>query len=398
MANTRACLDREISERIDSVHARISAGHLELLRDIAELDRRESWRSDGCRDMAQWVSGRLGISNWAARRWVHAGHALENLPLISQALERGSLCLDKVLELTRFATADTEAKLIDWARRVSVAAVRRRADRAARPSLDEAQDVERARFVRWWWFDDGRRLGLEGEFPAAQGTAITKAIKRIANQLPELPPDEPSSELESSEERMNQRCADALFALASQSISRDADADRATVVVHTTLGAIREERSSEIEGGPVINARVAERLSCDARLQFVLTDREGNALGIGTTSRDVPAWLMRELRFRDQGCTFPGCGTTAFLQAHHIWHWEHGGPTELDNLVLVCHFHHKLLHEFAWNVRLKGSLVEWFRPNGRGYDPGPDPPEQSTTDGSNDLSLETNDSRLAAAS
>ena len=58
--------------------------------------------------MAQWLSGRLGISNWAARRWVTAAHALEHLPRLSYALERGALCLDKVVELARFATPETE--------------------------------------------------------------------------------------------------------------------------------------------------------------------------------------------------------------------------------------------------------------------------------------------------
>jgi hypothetical protein len=85
---------------------------------------------------------------------------------------------------------------------------------------------------------------------------------------------------------------------------------------------------------------------------------------------------MRQLRFRDHGCTFPGCGTSAFLQAHHTRHWEDGGRTDLDNLVLVCHFHHKLVHEFGWKVRLDGLLTHWFRPSGRRYTPGPDPPQQ----------------------
>lgn len=366
----------DVIDKIDLLHADISARQRELLRYVVEFDLGERWKDDGCRDMTQWLSGRLGISNWHARRWVNAAHVLEQLPQLSDALESGVLCLDKVVELARFATAETEAKLIGWARRVSTAAIRNRADIANLAAIEEIRDAEHSRFLRWWWFDDGKRLGLEGEFPAAQGAAIAKALKRVADQLPMLPREGRWHELATtSEALLNERCADALLAMASRTISEDCDADRATVVVHTALdGACCDEAGSEIDGGPVLHPDVARRLTCDARLQFVLTDREGNALGIGRASRNVPPWLMRELRARDFGCTFPGCGTRAFLEAHHIWHWDDGGPTNFDNLVLTCCFHHKLVHEFGWKVRLNGSVAEWFRPSGKRYSPGPDPP------------------------
>jgi hypothetical protein len=383
MASPQAPLGRDVCVAIDAVHAAISARHRDLLRYVADADERGLWRNDGCRDMAQWLSGRLGISTWSARRWVHAAHALEHLPRLGVALECGVLSLDKTVELARFATPETEKKLISWARRVSPAAIRRRADRAQRQALEEVRDAERSRYLRWWWFDDGRRLGLEGEFPAADGAAITTALRRVAERVPEVPADDVET---TSEDRLQQRCADALHALAMSSIAEDRDADRAAVVVHTVLG--ERDTGGDVEFGPVLDPEVRRRLSCDARLQFVLTDRRGNALGIGRTSRNVPEWLMRPLLFRDHGCTFPGCGTRAFLQAHHIWHWEDGGPTDLDNLVLTCHFHHKLVHEFGWDVRLDGAQAQWFRPNGKRYDPGPDPPEQ--------LSIETERARAAA--
>jgi hypothetical protein len=373
MAASRAA---DVIANIDLLHAGISARQRQLLRYVAEFDATERWKDDGCRDMAQWLSGRLGISNWAARRWVTAAHALEHLPLLSDALDTGVLCLDKVVELARFATAETEKRLIGWARRVSAAAIRRKGDLANRAAIEEIRAAEQSRFLRWWWFDDGTRVGLEAEFPAAQGAAITTALTRVADRLPVLPRDDNWHELATtSAALLDERCADALLALASRTISEDCDADRATVVVHTTLGgACCDDAGSEIDGGPVLHPDVARRLACDARLQFVLTDRHGNALGIGRASRNVPPWLMRALRARDFGCTFPGCGTRAFVEAHHIWHWEDGGPTDLDNLVLTCCFHHKLVHEFGWTVRLNRSVAEWLRPNGKRYAPGPDPP------------------------
>ncbi|MGH2792409.1 MAG: DUF222 domain-containing protein, partial [Actinomycetota bacterium] len=92
----------------------VAAQQLQL---IAELDERRIWRADGARSMAEWVSAQFGISQWAARRWIAAAHALAELPEVRRALRGGHLSLDKVLELTRLATPDTETELIAWAHR-----------------------------------------------------------------------------------------------------------------------------------------------------------------------------------------------------------------------------------------------------------------------------------------
>lgn len=114
-------------EPSDSIVADLDDAHLETCRQqrrllslIAEADRRDAWLDSGARDMAHWVSIRYGVSWWKARRWIVAGHALEGLPLVSDALTSGRLSLDKVVEQARFATAETEARLIPWADRVSV--------------------------------------------------------------------------------------------------------------------------------------------------------------------------------------------------------------------------------------------------------------------------------------
>ncbi|MDR7291387.1 hypothetical protein J2S38_004450 [Mycolicibacterium senegalense] len=67
-------------------------------------------------------------------------------------------------------------------------------------------------------------------------------------------------------------------------------------------------------------------------------------IGAGRTTRTISRRLRRALEHRDRCCVVPGCGSTRGLHAHHIAHWEDGGPTELDNLVLVCPFHHRLHH------------------------------------------------------
>ena len=244
----------------------------------------------------------------------------------------GDLGLDKVVELTRFAAPGTEVGLISWAKRVSCATVRHRADLSRRASIEEALDAERSRFVSWWYFDEGRRLGLEAELPAAQGAIVVRALERAADAIPAMPDETDGS-------CAQPRRADALVALCSARIARDADQDRATVIIHAQLDGIeRGMGGSEIDGGPVVHPRTVRRLLCNARVQSVLEDRAGNVLGLGRTSREPSAWMLRQVRYRDRECRFPGCGARRFTQAHHIVWWRHGGRTDLDNLLLICSF------------------------------------------------------------
>jgi hypothetical protein len=156
------------------------------LERIAELERRQVWRDDGAKDMAQWVAARCDETHWRSRRWVDAAQAIEALPRIRRALALGVVSLDKVCELTRFATQETEVDLINWARGVSLATVRRRADRATVDPIEEVKADHDARSLSWWYEDD-RRLHLEGFLPAEQGAEVVKALDRLAGGFRPIP-------------------------------------------------------------------------------------------------------------------------------------------------------------------------------------------------------------------
>jgi hypothetical protein len=94
--------------------------------------------NSGARDLAHWLVMRYGISYWKALRWIGAAHALAELPRLSEAFASGSLSLDKVVELARFASPQTESRLIAWAQGVSVGAIRHKGD-LARATVQEAQ-------------------------------------------------------------------------------------------------------------------------------------------------------------------------------------------------------------------------------------------------------------------
>jgi hypothetical protein len=357
--------DDELIEAVDDAHRRICEAQRELFQLIAEVERRELWRGSGARDLVHWLSIRQGVSQWKARRWIAAAQALETLPDLERAFSTGDLGVDKVVELSRFATYESEAGLITWARFVSTAAVRRKADLATR-SLEEVQQAERGRVLSWWYTDDGARFGLEAQLPGAHGPLVTRALQRVADSLPVMPGEEDPVFADA-------RRADALVALCSNRLAEDADADRATVVVHARLeDLVSEDGGAEIEGGAAIHAETARRLLCDARIQIVIEDEEGEPMRLGRRTREPSAAMMRQLRYRDGECRFPGCGTRRFTQAHHIVWWGEGGRTDLDNLVLICSFHHKLVHEHGWRIqREPGNIVAWYRPSGNRYRAGP---------------------------
>jgi hypothetical protein len=370
MGNGRSRED--LINEIDLAHSRSCAAHRDLFTLIVELDRTGTWKEEyGARDLAHWLSMRYGISHWKACRWIHAAHALERLPQLSEAFASGELGLDKVVELCRFAAPDSEGSLITWAKGVSTASIRHKADLVLRRAIEEVRDAERTRSLNWWYFDEGRRFGLEAELPAADGALVRTALERIAERVPVMPGEE-------DELHADARRADALVALASAQVASDQDPDKATVVVHLRAGGGREDGASELEDGPVIHPETTKRMMCSGRLQWLLENQAGEVLRVGRTTREPPRWMLRQLKHRDRECRFPGCGSRRYVQAHHIRHWEQGGPTELDNLILICFFHHKLVHEYGWRIlRERDGTVTWFRSNGKRYRPGPGPPIKS---------------------
>jgi hypothetical protein len=358
---------RALIERVRVLHREISARQRELLGLLAELERHEAWIDDGAHDMTHWTSMQLDVSRWKAERWLGTGRAFSWLPATADALERGALGIDKAVELARFAEFDDEDALVRWAQGVSSGAIRRAADLKAADRDDHADHVARTRWLEWRYADDGRRWLLDAELPSAQGAVVARALDRLGTQIPAMPGEE-------SERYAGARRADALAALCSARLSAVEDQDRATIVVHADLDVLYDaDANAAIEGGPVIGGSTAQRLMCNARVQAVVEHPDGTVVGLGRTSREPSAWMMRQLRHRDDACRFPGCDARRFTQAHHIEWWSRGGATELDNLVLVCAFHHTLVHERGWSIRRTddGELI-WHRPGGARYRAGPD--------------------------
>jgi hypothetical protein len=103
-------------------------------------------------------------------------------------------------------------------------------------------------------------------------------------------------------------------------------------------------------------------------------ERNGRPLDVGRKTRAISPGLRRALASRDRGCRFPGCPQRRRLHAHHIRHWAHGGDTSLDNLIQLCPYHHRLVHEGGYTLRPRRGGFSFRRPDGCAVPEAPRPP------------------------
>jgi hypothetical protein len=166
-----------------------------------------------------------------------------------------------------------------------------------------------------------------------------------------------------------QRRSDALvdvcrLALATTKLP-DNGGDRPQVFVGVDYDLMtRELGLGTLDNGDRVPPETVRRMACAAGLIPVTLSSIGQPLDIGRQTRIVPASIRRALLIRDRGCAFPGCDRDArWADAHHLVHWTHGGPTSLENLVLLCSFHHAEVHKPAgWTVFMDTDGIPTFIP------------------------------------
>jgi len=344
------------TDALDQATALMSAASAQALHMVAEYDGDRLWRRDGATSMSSWLAARYGLAWGTAREWVRVGHALRYLPGIADAYARGRLSWDQLRPLTRFAEPETDRHWAKTAPKMRPAALWREARRYERARVEEAEHARRSRYLTLSWDHERPVLWLEGMLPAEEGAVLESAISRRAEEVPRDP---------DAADPVGARLADALVNVAA------GDPQPATVVVHAGADVLANEASdegprlSETERGQGMPTESIRRLACDGRIEWVL-ESEGRPVGIGRRGRAVPEQLLRVLRQRDMACRFPGCERKRWLNAHHLVHWADGGGTNLDNLVLLCHAHHRLIHEGGW--RTSGHPAQDLRfhdPRGR---------------------------------
>ncbi|MGQ0804735.1 MAG: DUF222 domain-containing protein [Actinomycetota bacterium] len=384
---------REVSERaaclpLERLEAEITtqAGHLAAaecrwLLFVAEYDRREGWGQWGCWSCAMWLGWKCGLARRSAQEKVRVARALGDLPLITEAFSRGELSYSQVRALTRVAEPATEAGLLEIARNGTAAQLERMV-RGMRTCIRRDDETEEAnvrherRYVSYRCDDDGSLVGSFRVDPEEAPTVVgaLEAVEKVRSA--ERPAVE-DPETERADKPVGARRADAFVAIMENALAGDAKercgGDRYLTVVHIdaeTLVADADGRC-QVENGPALAPETVRRLACDSGLVTMLDDPDGNPLVVGKKSRTIPPALRRAVQARDECCKFPGCGRP-IAHIHHIEFWAQGGPTVLTNLIGVCKFHHRCVHEGGYTIKLAEDGSPLFhRPDGQLIDPVP---------------------------
>ena len=360
----------ELASEICTLAGHINAANHRWLTLIAEFDQRSGWNDGGSQSCAHWLNWKCGMAMGAAREKVRVARALEKLPKVTAAMASGSLSYSKAREITRVATAETEEYLLMIAEHGTASHVEnlvrayRRCQDAEELSREARQQQSRSVTCRW---DDAGSLIMTCRVPAEAGAKIQKALDLALEDVP----------AGTSPERIpfSVRRADALALIAESFLAHGAMEVRGTdchqIVVHVAEETLRDRKAvcCEFEDGPSMAAETARRFACDASVVHLTENEDGEPLNVGRKTRTISAPLRRVLNARDKGCRFPGCANKRYIDAHHVVHWANGGETKPSNLVSLCRFHHRAVHEGGFRIEmLDDGALRFVKPDGEAVD------------------------------
>lgn len=324
-----------------------------IVEIVAELDHGNLVGMTGCRSMSALVAWKTGSSASTANTIAAIAHRLAEFPRCVAGMREGRLSLDQVGAIAKKAGPGSDEHYAALAESATVSQLNtalkmepppepepdpwrdappdRAPEPPPRPSITKTHSDEQCTY----WKIKLSALDA-ATFDAAVQSHLDAAVaewKRAHEDdgLPaELRPPFPTT-------------GEASMSLVEAGFDADAvrrpHGQRSTVVAHLDVN----ERVANLHLGPLLSDSDRRYLLCDATCE-VWFERDGQPIGAGRATRTISRRLRRALEFRHPTCAVPGCGATRGLHAHHIVHWEDGGLTELDNLVLVCPFHHRLHH------------------------------------------------------
>ena len=366
----------DLIDRITELAGRLNAANARWLSLIAEFDRRRGWAEWGVKSCAHWLNWKCGIALGAAREKLRTAHALVGLPSIAAAMAEGRLSFSKVRAMTRVAEPANEDFFLNVALSGTATHVEKlvRSYRRAKESQELSREAAQQRNQSLWWFNepDGS-LTIRGRLPAEVGALFIKALQAAEDLIPQK--DVSAETFSDTCPTTGARRVGALARIAESFLaSGDQEllgGERNQIVVHIDAQTLKHDHEGrcELEEGPAMAAETARRLACDASLISIIENEQGEPLNVGRRTRTIPPAIRRALNSRDRGCRFPGCTFTRYVDGHHVKHWAKGGETKLSNLVTLCRFHHRQVHEGRVVVTcLDDGAFRFTKPNGQTFD------------------------------
>jgi hypothetical protein len=363
--------DRE-DRRVDLKRLRVVIDSLEgeFSAEARRCQETATHLADGNANLVTWVGRLCGMSATSAADRLCVGTQLESLPKVAAALRTGEISYQSTSllchlrdQLGEKRELFDEDQMLGLAREHSVTSLRylcRVARHVADPDgfFNDAEADFTLRRLDISHMADGMYCVdaiLDPETGAAFRTALDTLAKRLG------PDDERSRK---------QRMADSVGELVQHAMDEGRLPRRNGVRPHISLTTTIEGLKNELGAPPAdlelslpISTRTLERLACDCTLSRVLL-ADSMVIDVGRATRTVSAPMRRALRVRDRGCRWPGCDRQVnWTNPHHIEFWAKGGASRLANLVLLCFFHHRLVHEGGWQVVKVGPEFRFVPPD-----------------------------------
>jgi hypothetical protein len=333
-----------------------------LVTAIRVLVDTDGWVGPGIVSPEHWVSWKAGVSRARAAGLVRIARRVRELPECWALFVAGRLGEDAMVRIARRVPAPRDAEVAALAPGLLIAQLDRLL-RALPDQPDPDRDPTAREPERFCRFRDRSDGWLRGEFclPPDEAALVTGGLTaardaefRDRHDLDadsSVDPDGPSVGAPGVSwadglVRMASEATDALDATCRRTGYRG---ERHQVVLHHDVDPDGTLGPGQLHLGPVVPDPVARYLACDAQV-IVATYRLGQLIGIHPTVRTPSRAIRRALERRDQGCVHPLCSQRRWLHAHHIRHWEDGGPTVASNVAMLCPHHHRQLHRGEFSI------------------------------------------------
>jgi hypothetical protein len=332
-------------ERLMQRRLVIDLQEVAFAREAAEFAASDAWDEDGSVSAVDWLRFNCHMNAGAAANAIAVGEMLEQLPESHQAVVDGEIGFAHLATMARTAEAlgnrFDEKLLVEKAKDNSPGKffyICHHARHAADPNryaAEQAEQVEQRRLKLSTWLDGS--LLISGQLDPVGGAAVLTALAPLARR---------SGAHDHRDQE--QRNADALVELASGGGSQAQI--QVTSSLETLLG-LAGAPAAEMEHSLPVSSKTIERLACDSSIARVLLNSESLVIDVGRSKRVVSEPGRRALVARDGHCQWADCDRPASRSAaHHVVHWIHGGSTDLENLILLCHRHHWMVHEGGWQI------------------------------------------------
>ena len=322
--------------------------------------------------VADLFSRNAGVSAAEGRQKDRRSKALEDAPSFADALAQGAVTAghadalanvtDRLDDTTRSSFFDHETDLLDRASTSTPEQFGRHCrdlvNRLARDEgIERAERQRRNTSLRRSIDPVTGMYRIAAELHPELGARIFTALDlEIAALTTAADRDESNNLANGRGVDRNRLAAQALGNLigAGHHDARPNEVDLTVIVDHHTLQhGLHQHSVCEFGDGTPIPPVTARRLACNARILPIVLNGDSVPVDIGRTQRLANRAQRRALRAMYRTCAFHGCDTRFDrCEIHHLHQWEHGGPTDLENLLPLCSHHHHLVHEGGWHLDL----------------------------------------------